>query len=139
MSEDLSEELEGSSNEPQPTETQDDAAARTDFWSTEGDFIYRHHVEPRGHLHVQEESFPNPWKYIDVTRTSHTSLDVSQDKCINSFWNVSRICGPGCGSQKFKQLPDLIICDLKCGPPCQKQPRRRRNRSSKMPEKSRGH
>ena len=33
-------------------ETKDDAEARNDFWSIEGDFIYRHHVEPRVQLHV---------------------------------------------------------------------------------------
>ena len=43
----------------QPTETQDDAEARNDFWSIEADFIYRHHTEPRVHFHVpKEESFP---------------------------------------------------------------------------------
>ena len=43
------------------------AEVRNDFWSIEGDFIYRHHVELRVHLHVlKEESFPMPLKYIDV-------------------------------------------------------------------------
>ena len=28
-------------------ETDDDAEARTEIWSIEGDFIHRHHVEPR--------------------------------------------------------------------------------------------
>ena len=37
----------------------------------------RHHVEPRVKLYVpREESFPIPLKYIDVTRTTGTSLDV---------------------------------------------------------------
>ena len=41
------------------------------------EFIFRHHVEPRVKLHVpREESCPIPMKYIDVTRTTHTSLDV---------------------------------------------------------------
>ena len=31
--------------ESQPTETTDDAEARVDFWSIQGDFIYRHHNE----------------------------------------------------------------------------------------------
>ena len=73
-SEDLSGELPGEPEGPQPTEPKDDAEARNDFWSMEGDFIYRHHVEPRGHVYVpQEESFPIPLKYLETT---HTSLDV---------------------------------------------------------------
>ena len=48
-----------------------------DFWSISGNFIYRHHVEPRVNLYVpKEESFPLPLRYIDVTRTTDTSLDV---------------------------------------------------------------
>ena len=40
---------------------------KLDFWSIEGGFIYRHHVELRVHLHVlKEESFPMSLKYIDV-------------------------------------------------------------------------
>ena len=47
------------------------------------DFIYRHHVEPRVKLHMpKEESFPFPLKYIDVTRNTHTSLDVMQEKIL---------------------------------------------------------
>ena len=77
MSEDLREELQGNSERSQPTETKDDAEARNDVWSMEGDFICRHHVETRVQLHVpKEESFPIPLKYIDVTRTTQTNLDV---------------------------------------------------------------
>ena len=46
-SEDLSGELQGKPREPQPTESKDDAEARADFWSIQGDFIHRHHKEPR--------------------------------------------------------------------------------------------
>ena len=61
----------------QDDSARDDAEAKTDFSSITGDFIYRHHVEPRVKLYVpKEESFPVPLKYIDVTRTTHTSLDV---------------------------------------------------------------
>ena len=53
------------------------------------DFIYRHHVEPRVKLYMpKEESFPIPLKYIDVTRTTHTSLDVLLEKHIDDYWNV---------------------------------------------------
>ena len=51
--------------------------------------FYRHHTEPRVHLYVAtEETFPIPLKCIDVTRTTHTSLDVLQDKRISDYWNV---------------------------------------------------
>ena len=46
-SEVLSGELQGEPEEPQPTESKDDAEARKDFWCIQGDFIYRHHIEPR--------------------------------------------------------------------------------------------
>ena len=53
-----------------------------------GSFIYRH-VEPRVKLYSpREESFPIPLKYIDVTRTTHTNLDVKQEKRIDDYWNI---------------------------------------------------
>ena len=36
----------------------------------------------------REESFPIPLKYIDVTRTTHTNLDVKLEKRIDDYWNV---------------------------------------------------
>ena len=36
----------------------------------------------------KEESFPIPLKYIDVTRTTHTSPDVLVEKQIEDYWNV---------------------------------------------------
>ena len=46
-------------------------------------------MEPRVKLYVPtEESFPILLKYIDVTRTTHTSLDVLLEKHIEDFWNV---------------------------------------------------
>ena len=63
--------------------------AMNDFWSMSGSFIYRHHVEPRVKLNSpREESFPIPLKYIDVSRTTHTNLDVKQEKRIDDYWNV---------------------------------------------------
>ena len=57
--------------------TRDDEEVKNDFWAITGKFIYRHHVIPRVKLYVpKEESFPIPLKYTDVTRTTHTSLDV---------------------------------------------------------------
>ena len=88
-SENLSGEIEGESGESQPAEPTDDAEARADFWSIEGDFICRHHNETRVHLHVpKEETFPFPLKYIDVARSAHTDLDVLQEKRIDDYWNV---------------------------------------------------
>ena len=46
-SEDFSRELQDEPGESQPTETTGCAEARADFWSIQGDFIYRHHNEPR--------------------------------------------------------------------------------------------
>ena len=82
------ENLEGSL--PQPHDSLPDASeAINDFWSMSGSFIYRHHVEPRVKLYSpREESFPIPLKYIDVTRTTHTNLDVKQEKRIDDYWNI---------------------------------------------------
>ena len=51
--------------------------------------MYRHHVEPRVKLYSpKEESFTIPLKYIDVSRTTHTNLDVMQERCIDDYWNI---------------------------------------------------
>ena len=89
-SEHLRGDLQGNSEKSQPIdETKDDAEARNDFWSIEGDFICRLHVEPRIQLLVpKEETFPIPVKYIDVTRSTHTNLDASQESRVDDSWNV---------------------------------------------------
>ena len=71
---------------PQPQDSLPDAGeAINDFWSMSGSFIY-HHVEPRVKLYSpREESFPIPLKYIDVSRTTHTNLDVKQEKRIDHY------------------------------------------------------
>ena len=49
----------------------------------------RHQVEPRVKLYSPRgESFPIPLKHIDVSRTTHTNLDVKQEKCIDDYWNI---------------------------------------------------
>ena len=64
-SEDLSGELQGEPEKSQPRETRDDAENRNDFWSIEGDFISRHHIEPRVQRYVpKEETFAIPLKYV---------------------------------------------------------------------------
>ena len=74
---------------PPPQDSFPDAGeAVNDFWSMSGSFIYRHHVEPRVKLYSpRDESFPIPLKYIDVSRTTHTNLDVKQEKRIDDYWN----------------------------------------------------
>ena len=62
--------------------------AMNDFWSMSGNFKNRHHVEPRVKLYSpRDDSFPSPLKYIDVSRTTHTNLDVKQEKRIDDYWN----------------------------------------------------
>ena len=75
---------------PPPHDSFPDAGeAINDFWSMSGNFIYRHHVEPRVKLYSpREESFPFPLKYIDVSRTTNTNLDVMQEKRIDDCWNI---------------------------------------------------
>ena len=61
---------ESEGSDPPPHDSFPDAGeAINDFWSISGNFIYRHHVEPRVKLYSpREESFPIPLKYIDVSR-----------------------------------------------------------------------
>ena len=81
-------ESEGSRPPPQDSFT-DAGEVINDFWSMSGNFIYRHHVEPRIKLYSpREASFPIPLKYIDVSRTTHTNLDVKQEKRIDDYWNI---------------------------------------------------
>ena len=75
---------------PAPRDSFPDAVeAINDFWSMSGNFMYRHHVEPRVKLYSpRDESFPIPLKYIDVSRTAHTNLVVKQEKRIDDCWNI---------------------------------------------------
>ena len=51
---------------------------------------YRHHVEPRVKLYSpRKESFPFPLKYIDVSRTTQTNLDVMQESRIDEYSNIN--------------------------------------------------
>ena len=70
-SEDFTGVLQGEPGVSQPTEPTDDAEARGDLWSIQGDFMYRHHSEPRVQLCVSQ------------------GLDVMHEKRIEDyFWNV---------------------------------------------------
>ena len=95
---------------PQPHDSLPDAGeAINDFWSMSGNFIYRHHVEPRVTLYSpREESFPIPLKYIDVSRTTHTHLDVMQEKRIDC-WNIDgsrNLSDPWTGFTPFTLLEE---------------------------------
>ena len=96
---------------PPPQDSFPDACeAIHDFWSMSGNFVYRHHVEPGVKLYSpREESFPIPLKYIDVSRTTHTNLDVKQEKRIDDCWNVdgSRdLSDPWTGFTQFTLLEE---------------------------------
>ena len=98
---------------PQPHDSLPVAGeAINDFWSMSGNFIYRHHVEPRVKLYSpREESFPIPLKYIDVSRTTHTNLDVKQEKRIDDNWNIdgSRdLSDPWTGFTQFTLLEEKL-------------------------------
>ena len=101
-------ESEGSLPPPPQDSLPDAGGAINDFWSMSGNFIYRHHVEPRVKLYSpREESFPGPLKYIDVSRTAHTNLDVKHEKRIDDYWNIdgSRdLSDPWTGFTQFTQL-----------------------------------
>ena len=103
---------------PPPQDSLPDAGeAINGFWSMSGNFIYRHHVEPRVKFYSpREESFPIPLKYIDVSRTTHTNLDVMQEKRIDDYWNIdgSRdLSDPWTGFTQFtlleEKLPDRLM------------------------------
>ena len=96
---------------PQPQDLFPDAdEAINDCWSTSGNFKNRHHVEPRVKLYSpREEAFPVPLKYIDVTRTTHTNLDVKEEKRIDDYWNIdgSRdLSDPWTGFTQFTLLEE---------------------------------
>ena len=51
--------------------------------------MFRNHVEPRVKLYTpKEESFPFPLKYNDVTRVTHTALDLLQESRIDDNRNI---------------------------------------------------
>ena len=76
----------------------------------EDDFVCRHHVELRVQLCVRkEETFPTPQKYIDVTRTTHTNLEVLQESHVDDSWNVDvdrNLSDAWTGYTKFTSLSE---------------------------------
>ena len=84
-SEVFSDKLLGESEDSQPTESKDDTEALKDFWS-----IHRHHIELRVQLYVpKEETFPVPLKYMDVSRSTHTNVDVMQVECLLWYGTIA--------------------------------------------------
>ena len=72
-----------------------DGEAKSDFWCVSGDFIYRHHEEPRVKLYVPtEDLFRIQLKYMDVTRTIYTCLVVLLKKIlkITGTWMDKKNC-----------------------------------------------
>ena len=46
-------------------------------------------LNPESNITRREKSHsPIPLKYIDVSRTTHTNLDVKQEKRIDGYWNI---------------------------------------------------
>ena len=68
--------------ESQPTETTDDGRSKvTSSIVITMNFGFKLYVP-------KEETFSIPLKYIDVIRSTHTDLDVLQEKRIDDYWNV---------------------------------------------------
>ena len=68
-----------------------DGSSSTPLQDSSGNYIYRHHVEPRVKLYVpREASFTISLKCIAVTRATSTSLDVMMAENIDHYWNVDR-------------------------------------------------
>ena len=143
---------------PPPHDSFPDAGeAINDCWSMSGNFIYRHHVEPRVKLYSpREESFPIPLKYIDVSSTTHTNLDVKQEKRIDDYWNIdgsrdlqiygqvslyllywkknlqTDICGPAGDQRENSWHPGQIINGQNSGSQWESTPSWRKSRSGLM-------
>ena len=82
-------ESEGSPPSPPQDSYPGAGEAINDYWSMSGNFLFRHHVEPRVKLYaLREEAFPIPLKYIDVSRNTRTNLDVMQERRIDDYWNI---------------------------------------------------
>ena len=73
-------------------ETKDDAEARNDCWSIDGDFICRHHVEPRvAAPRAEEERFTQSTEiYRRDQDHTYTNPDVLQEGRIEDYWNMSQ-------------------------------------------------
>ena len=95
---------------PQPHDSLPVAGeAVNDFWSCREASYAAITLNPESNFTRREESFAIPLKYIDVTRTTHTNLDVKQEKRINDYWNIdgSRdLSDPWTGFTQFTLLEE---------------------------------
>ena len=84
-----------------------------------GNFKNRNHVEPRVKLYSPREvSFTIPLKNIGVSRTTHTNLDVKQEKRIDHYSNIDGsgdLSAPWTGLIQFTLLEENFQTDT-CGP-----------------------
>ena len=87
----------------------DACEAINDFWSMSGNFIYRHHVEPRVKLFLAER-IPLKYKYVSIT--TPTNFDIKQEKRIDDYWNID---GPRDLSDSWTGFTRFIL--LKQKPP----------------------
>ena len=101
-------ESEGSLSSPLHDSYPGAGEARNDLWTMSGNFIYRHHVEPRVKFYSpREESFLIPLKYIDT----QTNLDVMEERRIDDFWCIggSRdLCDSWTGFTQFTPLSEKL-------------------------------
>ena len=68
-------------------------------------------LNPESSFTRRDESFLIPLKYFDVSRTTHTNLDVKQEKRIDDYWNVdvSRdLSDPWTGFTQFTLLDEKL-------------------------------
>ena len=72
----------------QEDSARDDEEMKNDFWAEGNSFIVITLNQESNCTCPKEESFPISLKYIDVTRTTHTSQDVLLQKHIEDYWNV---------------------------------------------------
>ena len=88
----------------------DASEAINDFLSMSGNFKNRHHVELRLKLpSSRKESFHISLKNIDVSRTTHTNLDVKQERRIDEYWNIdwsTDLSDPWTGFTQFTLLEE---------------------------------
>ena len=57
----------------------------------------------------REESFPIPLKFIDVSRTTHTNLDVKQEKRIDDYWNIDGSRDLSCSWTGFTRFKFTLL------------------------------
>jgi len=85
-----------------------DIVAEADTWIMSGDTVIRKHDTPRTTLFVpQEADCPIPLKYIDILRTTETSISERAEAEIRDFWTAAgarTLSGPWTGRTVFYLL-----------------------------------